>query len=95
MIRQSDQLGRYGGEEFLILTTGTATRESLNSTAERLRKAIVATPFQLGSETRMISASFGATLSNGINVSAQDMIAAADRALYVAKGSGRNRVMVA
>ena len=94
VIRQSDQLGRYGGEEFLILTAGTATRESLNGTAERLRQAIIATPFQLGSETRSISASFGAVLSNGINELAQDVIAAADRALYAAKGSGRNRVVV-
>ncbi len=95
VIRQSDQLGRYGGEEFLILTAGTATREPLNGTAERLRQAIVGVPFQLGSETRIISASFGAALSNGINETAQDVIAAADRALYTAKDSGRNCVKVA
>ena len=95
VIRQSDQLGRYGGEEFLILTPGTATRKSLNSTAERLRQAIAGVPFQLGSEKRIISASFGAALSNGINETAQDVIAAADRALYAAKDSGRNRVKVA
>jgi diguanylate cyclase (GGDEF)-like protein len=95
VIRQSDQLGRYGGEEFLILTSGTVTRESLKSTAERLRQAIVAAPFELGSETRIISGSFGAALSNGISESVQDVVAAADRALYAAKDGGRNRVVVA
>ena len=95
VIRQSDQLGRYGGEEFLILTSGPATRESLNNTAERLRQAIVAAPFDLGSETRIISASFGAALSNGISESVQDVVTAADRALYAAKDRGRNRVVLA
>jgi diguanylate cyclase (GGDEF)-like protein len=95
VIRQSDQLGRYGGEEFLILTSGTVTRESLKSTAERLRQAIVAAPFELGSETRIISGSFGAALSNGISETVQDVVAAADRALYAAKDGGRNRVVVA
>ena len=93
-LRQSDQLGRYGGEEFIVVVTDT-TREALKSTAERLRRAIIASPFNLGSETRAITASFGTAISGGANDTPLDVVTAADRALYAAKTSGRNRVVSA
>ena len=95
VIRQSDRLGRYGGEEFLIIASGPLTNETLNKATERLRAAIVASPFNLDGEATTISASFGAVIASGIDELAQDMIAAADRALYTAKNSGRNRVVIA
>jgi diguanylate cyclase (GGDEF)-like protein len=93
VLRQSDQLGRYGGEEFLVVVD-TPTRDSLQKTAERLRRAIIGSPFDLAGQARTISASFGATISSGIDESVQNMVAAADRALYAAKSNGRDCIVV-
>ena len=91
-LRQTDQLGRYGGEEFLIVVSDT-TREGIKNTAERLRMAVAAQPFDLGSETRTITASFGTMISTVINDTAQNVVTVADRALYAAKSGGRNKVV--
>lgn len=94
-IRQSDHLGRYGGEEFLVIAAGPATRENLRKTAERLRQAVISSPFDLGDGIRVISASFGAAIATGVDESVVSVIAAADRSLYAAKDAGRNCVVVA
>jgi diguanylate cyclase (GGDEF)-like protein len=94
VIRQSDQLGRYGGEEFLIVAAGPLTHDTLAKATERMRLSIIAKPFELGGETRTISASFGAVVATGVNETAQDVVAAADRALYAAKDAGRNQAVI-
>ncbi len=93
-LRQTDRLGRYGGEEFLVVAS-VSTPESLKLAMERLCQAIFDSPFILGTERRTISASFGGVLSTGTETSVEELIAAADRALYAAKNGGRNRVVLA
>jgi diguanylate cyclase (GGDEF)-like protein len=91
-LRPYDSIGRYGGEEFLIILTGCDSDMSLRS-AERLRHAVEATLFRT-------EAIINVTLSLGIatwdgHASAQDLIRVADAALYQAKSQGRNRSAMA
>lgn len=87
---QDGTLGRYGGEEFLILLPG-ADQEQARSIAEEVRKAI-----QRGTESRglAVTVTIGvAALRPGLAVDA--LLSAADHALYQGKESGRNRVVLA
>jgi diguanylate cyclase (GGDEF)-like protein len=93
-LRQNDCLGRYGGEEFLVVIPN-ATLEIVKATAERLCRAISASSFDLGGEFKAITTSIGAAVSSAVDESAQDIVAAADRALYAAKLNGRNCVVTA
>ncbi|TPP10737.1 PleD family two-component system response regulator [Rhizobium glycinendophyticum] len=95
-VRGADLACRYGGEEFVVVMPDT-TAEVAASVAERLRLMIEARPFQLRSgETPLtLTASMGiATLVPGIDTPEQ-LLKQADRALYEAKNSGRNRVVAA
>lgn len=85
--RKTDVVGRWGGEEFLILCPGTDA-EGAAKVAENLRKAIEGSDFgKVGTKT----ASFGiAECVEG--ELAKDVVAKADAALYRAKKAGRNRV---
>jgi len=89
-LRRGDELGRYGGEEFAVLLPAT-TAERARAIAERLRTAIAALgPESLGLE-RPLSVSVGvACLRDELDFPA--LIARADRALYLAKSAGRDRV---
>ncbi len=90
-LRAGDQLGRYGGEEFLIVATGL-TLDVVREVAERLRRAVAASPFRIAQQSIDITASFGVAISAPHLDTAPALIAAADLALYSAKESGRNRV---
>ncbi|MBI3836965.1 MAG: sensor domain-containing diguanylate cyclase [Planctomycetia bacterium] len=86
--RTSDYVCRYGGEEFCILLTHTE-QAAARQFAEKLRQTIARLTFpQLN-----VTASFGIS-SHGTEVKTpQDLVDQADAALYLAKHSGRNRVM--
>jgi diguanylate cyclase (GGDEF)-like protein len=89
-IRTYDSLGRYGGEEFLILIPGLGDAES-GDLIERIRKIIEEDPFLCGEASPRVTCSFGvAWLGAGDDLEA--LIHAADQALYQAKANGRNRV---
>lgn len=98
-LRLSDALGRFGGEEFVVLLID-ADLESATIVAQRIRASIADIPFELSSgELLPISVSIGvATLDDferdhAIEGVAQQLVAHADTALYQAKEGGRNRVV--
>jgi two-component system cell cycle response regulator len=99
-LRLSDALGRFGGEEFVVLLID-ADLESATIVAQRIRASIADIPFELSSgELLPISVSIGvATLDDferdhAIEGVAQQLVAHADSALYQAKEGGRNRVVI-
>ena len=89
-IRPYDAVGRYGGEEFLILLPGCDLSNTVNQ-AERLRRIIAEKPVQFNGVTLHVTASFGATCY-APSMTAEQLVQIADEALYRAKNAGRNRV---
>jgi diguanylate cyclase (GGDEF)-like protein len=93
LLRQSDLIGRLGGEEFSILLP-YADRQSALDVAEKLRTAIEGMTFELGGLAVSVTASFGVST---IDLATQDintLLENADSALYEAKSAGRNRCVV-
>ena len=100
-LRMSDALGRFGGEEFVVLLID-ADLESASMVAHRIRASVADQPFLLqDGEALPVTVSIGvATLTDfervhAIETVAQELIAQADQALYEAKQQGRNRVIAA
>jgi diguanylate cyclase (GGDEF)-like protein/PAS domain S-box-containing protein len=89
--RPSDLVGRYGGEEFLILVPGIRLAEAARL-AERLRGAVAGAPAEAFGGARL-TASFGVVEARPGEPAAA-LTARADAALYAAKAAGRNRVVV-
>ena len=91
-VRNADVVGRWGGEEFVVLAPETAG-ESVRRLAEKLRTVVADTPFEaLGGAPLTISA--GVAEMSG-ETDPASLVHAADRALYAAKAGGRDRVAVA
>jgi two-component system, cell cycle response regulator len=89
VLDESDAVGRYGGEEFLIVAPKAP--EDLAALAERVRTAIAAEPVPSGAALLTVTASLGYA-SYCPKVDAETLLRAADEALYRAKHNGRNRV---
>jgi len=91
--REIDRVGRYGGEEFVFVLPG-AQIDSAVTFAERVRRAIEAHTFTFDDQTLRRTGSFGvAGWPHPRLTSCDALMRAADDALYVAKETGRNRVV--
>jgi diguanylate cyclase (GGDEF)-like protein len=94
-VRPYDSVGRYGGEEFLIVAPNCKLHEAYKL-AERIRKSIADAPIMSARGPIAVSASFGVSaMTAEDNPDPKALIEAADRALYRAKAEGRNRVCIA
>src|SRR5580658_10345992 len=92
-IRPYDAIGRYGGEEFLVILPGSDDANT-TSQAERMRSALDLLPMEINDEERIVTCSFGATSwQPGMEPDSEALIRIADDALYMAKHQGRNRVV--
>ena len=93
VIRQSDQVFRFGGEEFVVLLSNTDVGNA-NDLAERIRKAIEQTEISYGNYRFRLTVSVGVAGYSVVN-GTDGLLDDADKALYVAKQNGRNRVIAA
>lgn len=89
-LRTIDKVGRYGGEEFLIILPET-TEEKASLVAERLRVAIQNSSLESEGSAIRVTVS-GGIASYGANTQEKDLIKIADDNLYKAKGEGKNRI---
>lgn len=92
-LRASDVLGRYGGDEFVLLLSGIS-ESSLNGILERLRQSITLEPVQIGNEVVFITVSMGVSTSTTSGYDLTTLLRHADHALYRVKKSGRNRALL-
>ena len=93
-VRLADVSARYGGEEFISYLAETDT-SGAELAAERIRSEIEAFPFVLDDVSIRVNISIGIAVAPTHGESLKELVAAADRALYRAKETGRNRVCIA
>jgi len=91
-IRINDWLGRYGGEELMVVMPGLPYAGAATP-IERLRECVSERPFYVHEFTIPLTVSIGMAWCESTSDTTHDMISRADAALYAAKGSGRNRVI--
>jgi len=90
-LRDYDSIGRYGGDEFLVIAIG-ARGQAIASLYERLRTRVAATEIVTNTGNVSVTVSIGVAQGTGQST-VEALIAAADAALYRAKAEGRNRVV--
>jgi diguanylate cyclase (GGDEF)-like protein len=92
ILRSSDALGRYGGEEFCAFLPNTSEQDAL-ALAERIRAAVENAHFKVGRKNIKITVSIGVVDSVQVGYEFSALMTSADKALYHAKSTGRNRVV--
>jgi diguanylate cyclase (GGDEF)-like protein len=93
-MRQVDLVGRFGGEEFMMLLDETRAETAL-VVAERIRHAIAATPIPWEGVLIRVTASFGIVEVLNGSESIEELVERVDKAMYQAKQRGRNRTVLA
>ena len=91
IVRPSDVIGRYGGEEFVVLLPDTNLEQSL-LVAERIRISMCRGPFEFKGDQIPLTVSLGVSSSNENDQGLNDLLKRADEGLFKAKASGRDRV---
>lgn len=91
-MRSYDSVGRYGGEEFLLVVPG-CDRAQAFQVGEKIRKAACESPIRVSRLDRTITLSLG-VCARTTEIKVDELLMAADSALYSAKNSGRNRTEV-
>ena len=92
-LREIDRLGRYGGEEFLVILPETDGHQAAKS-AERIRKAVKESMTDYENNTLKVTVSIGVAVIQSTDNNENDLINRADDALYSAKGKGRDQVVI-
>ena len=91
-LRDADALGRFGGEEFIIVLPGCHLSAALG-VAERIRRLVDASPVSTSAGIINLTMSFGVSyIQNGREEDTEGLLKTVDKALYLAKNNGRNRV---
>jgi two-component system cell cycle response regulator len=90
-MRPYDHIGRYGGEEFLVVLPDSDLDQTAHQ-AERMRLILAERPMYVDGKELKVTASFGVTASDEFERSSDCYVRVADAALYLAKNGGRNRV---
>jgi diguanylate cyclase (GGDEF)-like protein len=93
-LRQSDVIGRYGGEEFVVVLS-SADAAAAEPIAERIRSRVADVRIEGYGVPIKLTCSIGVATSDKLGVWGEHLIARADEAVYAAKKSGRNRVQLA
>lgn len=94
--RASDYIARYGGEEFVAVLVDTP-QDGAMIIAEKMRQAVQALviPHNKSQASKVVTCSFGVASSSPKDTTPEQLIEAADKALYRAKGAGRDQIVAA
>jgi diguanylate cyclase (GGDEF)-like protein len=90
-VRSNDFFGRFGGEEFLLVLPGVNS-EATHPILERVRNAVRSSAVQVRGRQVRVTVSIGGVVRDGESI--DDLIRAADDALYAAKAAGRDKVVM-
>ena len=88
-VRSADTVARFGGDEFVVVIEGIKSLESTEAVAAKILVEL-ALPFTLGNETARIGGSIGVAVYPDAGRTAEELLRAADLAMYEAKAAGRN-----